>query len=181
MKIKRIWLILVLLFSVETVMAQGEMTVSLTRATAAPFPTSAMAYYNNPMNYFNLTITPVDGRAHDVFISMELSSDATTTRIWTDDRFVGMMPKINIPAMGKRIGSTEFVQHFYRRLNTNLSESYRGVSDLTLPEGTYHLCIEVHDYSDTSLVLGKNCMDFDICYSGLAPELTAPDPFVGTV
>ena len=174
MKIKRIWLILVLLFSVETVMAQGEMTVSLTRATAAPFPTSAMAYYNNPMNYFNLTITPVDGRAHDVFISMELSSDATTTRIWTDDRFVGMMPKINIPAMGKRIGSTEFVQHFYRRLNTNLSESYRGVSDLTLPEGTYHLCIEVHDYSDTSLVLGKNCMDFDICYSGLAPELTSP-------
>ena len=164
-----------LLFSMETVMAQGEMQVSLTRATAAPFPTSAMAYYNNPMNYFNLTITPLDGRAHDVFISMTLSSDATTTRIWTDDRFVGTMPKINIPSMGKRIGSTEFVQHFYRRLNTNLSETYRGVSDLTLPEGAYHLCIEVHDYFDTAQVLGSNCMHFDICYSGQAPEFTAPN------
>lgn len=166
---------MVLLFSVESVMAQGEMQVSLTRATAAPFPTSAMAYYNNPMNYFNLTITPLDGRAHDVFISMTLSSDATTTRIWTDDRFVGTMPKINIPSMGKRIGSTEFVQHFYRRLNTNLSETYRGVSDLTLPEGTYHICIDVHDYFDTAQVLGSNCMTFDICYSGIAPELTAPN------
>lgn len=164
-----------LLFSMEAVMAQGEMQVSLTRATAAPFPSSAMAYYNNPMNYFNLTITPMDGRAHDVFISMTLSSDATTTRIWTDDRFVGTMPKINIPSMGKRIGSTEFVQHFYRRLNTNLSESYRGVSDLTLPEGTYNICIEVHDYFDTARVLGSNCMNFDICYNGLAPELTSPN------
>ena len=175
MKIKRIWLIMVLLFSMESVMAQGEMQVSLTRATAAPFPTSAMAYYNNPMNYFNLTITPLDGRAHDVFISMTLSSEATTTRIWTDDRWVGTMPKINIPSMGKRIGSTEFVQHFYRRLNTNLSESYRGVSDLTLPEGTYHICIDVHDYFDTAQVLGSNCITFDICYSGIAPELTSPN------
>jgi len=169
-----LWLVLALLFSYETAMAQMEMQVTLTRATSAPFPTSAMAYYNNPMNYFNLTITPLDGRAHDIFISMTLSSDATTTRIWTDERFVGTMPKISIPSMGKRIGSVEFVQHFNRRLNTNLSESYRGVSDLTLPEGTYHLCIDVHDYYDTANVIGHSCMDFDICYSGLAPELTSP-------
>ena len=174
MKRKFIWLTLVLLLSAEAATAQTEMQVSLTRATAAPFPTSAMAYYNNPMNYFNLTITPVDGRAHDVFICMTLSSDATTTRIWTDERHSGNLPKINIPSMGKRIGSVEFVQHFNRRLNTNLSESYRGVSDLTLPEGTYHLCIDVHDYYDTARVIGSSCMDFNICYSGLAPEFTSP-------
>lgn len=174
MKRKLIWFVLILLLSHGAVMAQMEMQVTLTRASAAPFPTSAMAYYNNPMNYFNLTITPVDGRAHDVFISMSISSDATTTRIWTDERFVGTMPKISIPSLGKRIGSVEFVQHFNRRLNTNLSESYRGVSDLTLPEGTYHICIDVHDYYDTASVIGHSCLDFDICYSGLAPELTSP-------
>ena len=65
--------------------------------------------------------------------------------------------------MGKRIGSVEFVQHFNRRLNTNLSESYRGVSDLTLPEGTYHICVDIHDYYDTASVIGHSCLDFDIC------------------
>lgn len=164
-----------LLSTMELAYGQMELQVSLTRATAAPFPTSAMAYYNNPMSYFSLTITPIDGTAHDVFLSMTLSSDATPTKIWTDDRFVGTMPKINIPSLGKKVGSTEFVQHFYRRLNTNLSETYRGVSDLTLPEGTYHLCIDVHDYYDTSRVIGSSCLHFDICYSGLAPEFSSPN------
>lgn len=174
MKRKVLWLIALVMMTAGTASAQMEMQVTLTRATAAPFPTSALAYYNNPMNYFNLTITPVDGRSHDIFLEMSLSSDATTTRIWTDNRFVGIMPKINIPATGKKFTGQEFVQHFYRRLNTNLSESYRGSSDLTLLEGTYHLCIAVHDYYDTAQVLGSNCLHFDICYSGLAPEFTAP-------
>ena len=143
MKRKVLWLIALVMMTAGTASAQMEMQVTLTRATVAPFPTSALAYYNNPMNYFNLTITPVDGRSHDIFLEMSLSSDATTTRIWTDNRFVGIMPKINIPATGKKFTGQEFVQHFYRRLNTNLSESYRGSSDLTLLEGTYHLCIEI--------------------------------------
>lgn len=171
----RLWMLLLLVATLTKVsVAQTEMQVMLTRASAGPFAASALAYYNNPMNYFSLVLTPVDGRAHDIFLEMTLESDATPTKIWTENKWVGTMPKINIPSVGKKIGNTEFIQHFYRRLNTNLSESFRGVSDLLLPEGTYHLCIKVHDYFDTAKVMGSSCMNFEICYSGTSPELTAP-------
>lgn len=162
--------------------AKAQVTVVLQQKTNN-LPVQTTAYLDNFFNYFNILLTNSSNQPQSVYLTLDLecvySSTAEPMRVYTDDGNRTTRPRIDIPAGGTYTLNTreKFEEHFRGgRLATNVNPS--TVNEiLRMPEGTYNLCVKACQWSQvvtSDVELGNNCLSFQICYTGSAPEFTTP-------
>lgn len=164
-------------------MAQSEVSVILNkspRAMQSSMPTSVMSYVNGPMEYLSVNLINNTTQSMEVYLSFQLTTSSTVNGqagVYIGTRENESFSQISHPLTLRpgmnRLDNPLFMEHFSHRLITNYNSNNLNLNSLTLPEGQYQLCVTV--YGESSLPVSTNsCMNFDICYSGSAPEFTSP-------
>lgn len=186
---KRIALLTVLLFSVLaqvfTVSAQNEITTTISPKVRL-FPSSGFSYMDDPGRFFNIQMINTSGVEKQIFFTIDLTCDFSAT----GESFYLHTRKEYQPQSGIPIGTAPLMlhrNHFDQIIGNLPSNAYETNVDrsklisnvFTLPEGQYRFCITPYEWtghnSNNPVQLGEPaCYTFTICYSGSAPEFTAP-------
>lgn len=166
-----------LVAGLTTVSAQTVQVVVIQKT--AVLPTTASNYLDEPFRYFNIQLIAngLDNEGLDVFLDIDYSLNDGAFYIRTRPGSIPYTP-VHINNGVNVLKKDDMIIQLRDRRETNVDFSMPLNSQL-LPEGTYALCIDVFLWSDRTnpnrvpISFGP-CSDFDLCYSGSAPELVSP-------
>ena len=165
----------------------ADFEVVVTKKTAQ-LPSYPMAYVDNPLKYFSVTITNNTGMPADVYLSCAMKFNGH--RIVYSDTTPTPQPLVLSP--GLNVMSDQILDAHFSRDRMNLdaegmaaalptsADLYTQLSAATrLPEGDYQLSLFVHRWVDAATPTppeteGSMDEDFEILYSGTPPELITP-------
>lgn len=174
----RILVLAVALFTgLTTVTAQ---TVQVQMIPKVPvLPSTVTSYLDDPLRYFNVHffVTGAGSEGLEIFFDMDLSVNTSPLYIRTQPDVLPLVP-IRVYEGDNRMKSDELSTQVMNRTENNIDFNSL-INAQQLPEGNYTLCVEVYLWSDRlnpareSIRIGS-CPNFDICYSGSAPELVSP-------
>lgn len=177
---KRIFRILVLTVALVTGLttASAQTTVqALMIPKIASLPSTVTSYLDDPFHYFNVQfiVNGAGSEGIDIFLDMQFTVSTSSFYVRTRPGSLPLEP-IHLNE-GVNIMRTEVLHtQVINRAETNVDYS-NPLNALQLPEGTYELCLDIYNWNDKerkdNLSIGP-CPNFDICYSGSAPELVSP-------
>ena len=161
---------------------------ALVNVTVTPkvrnFPSSGVAYTENPLKYFNITVTNTSGQKQEVYFGFTIHCDYSASgkqfNLATPTNRPPMQPLSLSPGETKQITRADADRLFGHINGSELKLS--GISwkeALLLPEGNYRICVTPYRWTQqpvpAPLALSEpQCCNFTICYSGSAPEFTSP-------
>lgn len=183
MKYYRLLVLTLLVALGHALHAQSDVTVVLnktTRAMNSAMPTSVLSYVNGPMEYVSLNLINNTSSSKQVYLSFQMTTSSVINGqagvyIGTreNESFSQVSHPITLAPGLNRMTNDDFLTHFSGRLTTNFNANNVNLNALTLPEGQYQMCVQVFDQSSNPIST-DNCLTFDVCYSGSAPEFSAP-------
>ena len=143
-------------------------------------PVTVTSYLDDPLRYFNtqFIVNGAGSEGVDIFFDMSFTvNTASSFYVRTNPNSIPLIP-IHLTE-GVNIMRSDVLQtQVVNRTDTNIDYS-NPVNALQLPEGTYTLCVDVYLWSDRMnparepINIGS-CPEFELCYSGSAPELVSP-------
>lgn len=164
-----------LITGLSTVSAQ---TVQVLMVPKVPsLPSTVTSYLDDPFHYFNVqfVVNGAPSEGINIFFDMEFSVNTASFYVRTRPgsipmQFIHLSEGINI------MKTSDLHTQVVNRAETNFDYS-SPLNALQLPEGTYELCLDIYNENDpgrlNNLTIGP-CPNFEICYSGSAPELVSP-------
>lgn len=181
---KKLFLIICFLGLAAFLRAQEEQITVQVVKRVSQLPSSPLAYMDNPMQYFTVTITNI-GEPVDVYLTCEFRLNGHRIIYSRDTNTV--IPAMTLPNGITMLDNSIYDSQFGGRMEfdmTYFNELYGGdpmsqIANLTrLPEGDYEFFLRVHPYVDattpTAPYAGSAAEGFEIVYSGTAPELITP-------
>ena len=186
---KRIIRILILaVISVAGITSLSAQTVQVIVTQKVPvLPPTATNYLDDPFRYFNVqfVVNGVGNDGLDVFLGINFTGNTSSFYARTKNNKhpfepIHLKEGINI---FNSASDREKLKNQLRngRLESNVveitTENKNPLKAQQLPEGTYQLCVDVFRWEDQSAdpeSIANSCPEFDICYSGSAPELISP-------
>lgn len=183
---KKILLVLVAVMACAIANAQSQIVTSIIPKTTL-FPYTGLSYVDDPGKYFTIQMVNTSGVDMDIFFTIELSCDFSSTN---ENYYFRTKKEVqpNIPltvgaAVPVMLTRTHFDQ-IIGNLNSSGYETNYDVNKLTmdmfvLPEGQYRFCITPYKWdgynNPNPIRVGEpSCYTFNICYTGSAPEFTTP-------
>ena len=185
-RIIRILILAVISFAGITTLSAQTVQVIVTQKVPV-LPATATNYLDDPFRYFNVQfiVNGAGGDGLDVFLGINFTGNTSSFYARTKNNKhpfepIHLQEGINIfsSAMDR-----EKLKNQLRngRLESNVyeinAENKNPLKAQQLPEGTYQLCVDVFRWEDQSAdpeSIANSCPEFDICYSGTAPELISP-------
>ncbi len=162
--------------------AQAQVNVTVT-PKVRNFPSSGVAYTENPLKYFNILVTNTSSQQQDVYFGFTIHCDYSASgkqfNLATPTDRPPMQPLTLSPGETKQITRADADRLFGHINGSELKLS--GISwkeALLLPEGNYEICVTPYRWQQqvtNPIRAGEvQCCRFTICYSGSAPEFTSP-------
>ncbi len=175
----KVILTMALMLVTITVSAQ-DVSVMVTKVKQS-LPMSFAELIDQPNRYVNVALQNNTNRPTDVYLKMSLISDyalnGTPMSLLTKENG-NTRPRMTLGAYEHRQMNNimDFSDHFSGRLTTNVTENITNI--IRIPEGTYQFCIEVYRWQeqviDDGEPMSRACVQFEVCYSGSAPEILTP-------
>ena len=142
-------------------------------------PTTASNYLDDPFRYFNIQIisSGLGSEGLDVFLDIDYSLNDNSFYLRTKPNTYPY-EYIHISDGVKILTKDELRIQLRDRRETNVDFA-KPLNAQLLPEGTYELCIDVFRWDErlnpnrVPISVGP-CSEFELCYSGSAPELVSP-------
>ncbi len=177
-KLRVLTISLLLLFAATAAKAQS-VQVLLTQKVAN-LPSTASSYIDDPFRYFSiqLIVSGAGSGGIDVYTDFDF-------RLEGQGSFVNTRPN-SFPAQPLHLkeGANMLTPDMIKGQLRGRTETYIDVNNplnsLQLQEGTYTLCVTPYLWSErnnpnrTPLTAIDGCTNFNICYTGSAPELVSP-------
>ncbi|MBO6027315.1 MAG: hypothetical protein J6P73_08730 [Bacteroidales bacterium] len=167
-----------LLTGLMTVSAQT-VEVQVTQRTPI-LPTAATNYLDDPFRYFNvlLIVNGAGSEGVEVFYDMEFTISTSDFSIYTKPGSVPSQPILLHEGANPMKRDVLMTQLRNGRFKTNIDFKHPAKAQ-QMPEGTYKLCMDVYLWSDRTNpnrqpISNDICPEFEMCYSGSAPELVSP-------
>lgn len=145
-------------------------------------PTTLTEFIDHPNQYINVTLQNTTMEPQEVYLKLSMATDYTSNGapLQVNTRDYGTSrPKITLAGGETRRFTkiSDFEEHFGAgRLSTNATANLMTIN--RIPEGDYEFCMEVYRWQPTVVSDGapmsSSCVSFNVCYSGTAPEITAP-------
>lgn len=171
-------LAVVLITGISTVSAQT-VEVQVTQRTPN-LPTAATNYLEDPFRYFNvlLIVNGAGADGLDVFYDMDFTISTSDFSIHTKPNTVPSQPIHLHEGANLMKRDVLLTQLKNGRLKTNIDFKHPAKAQ-QMPEGTYKLCMDIYLWSDRTNpnrqpISNETCPEFEMCYSGSAPELVSP-------
>ena len=175
--IRTLVLAVALITGLTTISAQTVQVVVIQKVPS--LPSTITSYLDNPFHYFDIRfiLSGAGSEGLDIYFDMNMTVNSSSLYVRTDPNKIPVRA-IHLKEGVNKMTGDELNTQVLNRTDTNFD--YSNILDAQqLPEGTYTLCVDVHRWSDwgiqnpESLTIGP-CPQFDICYSGSAPELVSP-------
>lgn len=168
-------LAIALVTGLKSVSAQTVQVLMSQRIPA--LPVTVTSYLDDPLRYFNVQfiLTGAGSAGLDIYFDMDFTLAGSTFYVRTRPGSLPLVP-IHLNEGPNMMRSDVLQTQVVHRAETNVNYS-NPLDYQQLPEGKYHLCVTVYRWDSrglTSEPIGDGCFDFDICYSGSAPELVSP-------
>lgn len=157
------------------------LSISITPAPGVThFPSEVLEYYNNPMDYFRVTILNSTLESHEVYLGVRFSTtiqlEGSAVEIYSSDEPSAVHNFITLAAGNNKVLTRDdFDEHFAGRMHSNVSVASldNALNMIRLPECTNNITITLYEKT-TGELLSSSTFPFTVCYSGNAPEFTAP-------
>lgn len=179
----RIFRILVLAatlaFGVTTISAQTVQVIATQKVMN--LPTTVTSYLDDPLYYFDVNFIVTGSGTAGVDIFFDMSFRVTTSSFYVQTNPNTIPPEfIHLREGSNPMSKAILENQMHHRIDTNMDYSDL-MSLLQLPEGTYTLCFNIYRWEDRFVPVQNReklnddyCPEFEICYSGSAPELVSP-------
>lgn len=141
-------------------------------------PATVTSYMDDPFHYFNVvfTLNHAGSDGLDIFLDMDFTVNTSPFYVRTKTGTVPGQP-IHLSRGANIMDSKKLSPQVQGRLDYYVDLN-KPLSVMQLPEGHYTLCVDVYRWSDKDNParepISNQCISFDICYSGSAPELVSP-------
>ena len=162
-----------------TSVSAQEVQVLINKRFPTPLPATVTSYLDNPLYYFNVYFTLLNGAENlQIYFDFNLTVDSNPEfYVRTNPNILPYAP-ITLTQGGNPLMNKDLLRdQIIGRTETNVDYS-NPMNAQQLPEGNYKICVNVYRWQDRMLrtreLIGSDCFEFVICYSGSAPELVSP-------